>query len=205
MGEDIGHQVENFKRKRGVKFVIAFSGGSEEKSERAERLVKEMVGELAFFPVAILTGGTKWGIPKVAAEAARAYGLPVIGVLPERGLKHALEGLDLRLTIPPRLGQSAWGDESEVFAKLSDAVIMISGAFGTQVEYAHIMKMNEARLKDGAAPVYVIPFFGLGGWSETVYNLNLPEAIRACFPSGKILAGEDAVAFIKARLFSSVQ
>jgi len=193
--------VAGFKAEKGAQKIVAFSGGSEEKATAVQVIIEDIVNGLVGLPVAILTGGTKWGVPKTAADVARVIGLPVIGVYPERGQKYLLPNLDLAIKIPPRYRESEWGDESEVFVKLSDAIVMLSGSFGTQIEYSHLMKMNERRLKDSAAPVFLVPISGIGGWSQLVCELPLTDNARACLPASPIGNGHEAVAFLRAKLF----
>ena len=190
-----------FKAEKGAQKIVAFSGGSEENAVAVQEIITEIVQGLVGLPVAILTGGTKWGVPKTAADVAKIGGLPVIGIYPERGQKYLLPDLDLAIRISPRYRESEWGDESEVFIKLSDAVVMLSGSFGTQIEYSHLMKMNERRFKDKATPVFLVPISGVGGWSQMICDLPLSESARVCLPAGPIGNGQEAVAFLRAKLF----
>lgn len=198
---EIEELVGRFKLEKGTQKIVAFSGGSEEKAAAVQVIIEDIVNGLVGLPVAILTGGTKWGVPKTASDVAKAGGLPVIGVYPERGQKYLLPDLDLAIKISPRCRESEWGDESEVFIKLSDAVVMLSGSFGTQIEYSHLMKMNERRLKDKAVPVYLVPISGVGGWSQMIRSLPMTEDARSCLPVSPIGNGHEAVAFLKAKLF----
>ena len=153
-------------------------------------------------PIAVLCGGTEWGVPKIAAEMAKKFNLPVIGVYPERGKKYALEDLDLSIEIAPRYKNSEWGDESEVLVKLSDAVIIIGGSFGTQIEYSHAMKINEGRIKYGLEPIYLIPILGVGGWSENIFSFSIPDELRICFSETRITIGNihEITSFLKERI-----
>ncbi len=198
---EIGKMVEKFKSEKGIKKIIAFSGGSEDKAEAVEEIITEIVIGLVDLPIAILTGGTKWGVPKTATNVARASGLSVIGVYPERGEKYVLPDLDLAIKIFPRYKESEWGDESEVFVKLSDAVVMLGGSFGTQIEYSHLMKMNERLVKNNTMPVYLVPVSGIGGWSQMIYDLPMTEDAKSCLPASPIGNGQEVVAFLKAKLF----
>lgn len=98
------------------------------------------------YRIAVLTGGTKWGVPRIATQVARELGFPTIGVYPltAKG-KHAMseEMLDLAICVYPGYGKSAWGDESHILTKLLDATIVIGGNAGTMVEVTHVLKHNE--------------------------------------------------------------
>ncbi|PIN93574.1 hypothetical protein COU54_02755 [Candidatus Pacearchaeota archaeon CG10_big_fil_rev_8_21_14_0_10_31_24] len=75
------------------------------------------------------------------------------------------------MEIPPRYGFSEWGDESEIFGKLVNGVILIEGGMGTAIEFSHIMKINEARIKNSNTLIYVSPI-------NT--RLNISEDISYC-------------------------
>src|SRR5207247_182413 len=110
---------------------------------------KDVTNYFADYRIALLCGGTKFGVPAAAAEYAKEAGIPTIGVYPTVGTKHALPGdrLDLSICVPPAVGESDWGDESPVFAKLLDGVIVYGGGAGTLIEAAHILKCNESLIK----------------------------------------------------------
>lgn len=102
-------EVTNFLRDNRITRVIGFSGGSEATYgvlssdhpavQQYETYLEEMFKEtirtcldvLNGFRVAILTGGTKWGIPKYGLHLAKERNFPTIGVLPSAGEKHSLE------------------------------------------------------------------------------------------------------------------
>jgi hypothetical protein len=59
------------------------------KKAAVEGIIEEAIHKLKNFPVAILTGATKFGIPEYATLAAKKNGMKIIGILPSVGKKHA--------------------------------------------------------------------------------------------------------------------
>jgi len=178
----------------GIKKIIAFSGGAEDKLENKVReIVEQSMNELQGLPLAILTGGTIFGLPKYATEFAKKFNFPVIGVYPKRGEKYAIKDLDFALEVEPRYSSSEWGDESEIFAKLADGVEIIGGGAGTMIEISHILKMNDARLKNKKEPVYIAPvrFLEAKSAADMAYQLILKSEQKIFFPEKEII--EDGV------------
>lgn len=189
---------------KGINNIIGFSGGSEIESE-AETRVKEAMGELSEKKVAILTGGTRFGVPKFAVEQARKVGLSTIGVYPNRGAKYALPELDYSIEVSSRYGKSEWGDESEIFAKIAHGILLIGGGMGTMIEFAHIMKINEARVKEGLSCVYVSPIVSSNSKSKELADLvgilPMKKEVRDKSIPGQIYNnGKDAARFLIERL-----
>jgi len=178
--ENYTARLQTFMHQHGLHKIIAFSGGSDDKLEgipdeslqtsykramqqKEEYIVDQAMRKLQGYRIAILCGGTKWGIPQTAAVKAKKYGFKTIGVYPYIGLRHALDSalLDLSVGVEPLYGGSAWGDESPIFTKLLDGVIVYGGSAGTLVEMAHIFKMNEGILKKNGMPKYIVPIAGM--------------------------------------------
>lgn len=220
--------ISEFKKNYGIQRVIAFSGGSSSEisgvpegdplqaqykkfsQELETRILRECIGKLRGFQIAILTGGTKWGVPKTAIEIAKSYGIKTIGIYPLAGKKHALgdEHLDLSLCIEPRCGESRWGDESPIFSKLLDGVIVFSGGAGTLIECAHILKINEALQKNGLPVKYIVPISGTGGVADGLpFIWAKPEIRSICMPHSRVCTGAEAADIIidKLNLYDYIQ
>lgn len=199
---EIIDEFETFVKQNEISKVIAFSGGSDESKESVENVINESMVYFKGKNIAILTGGTSWGIPKIASDIAKDYGLKTIGIMPERGEKYTKSNLDLKVVIPSKYGQSEFGDESEVFAKLSDAVEIIGGSAGTAIEFYHIMKINDRKLnpKYSEIPKYVAPIGSVAGFSSDIYNLDMYQKYSEVFPSDKLSNGGDAANFILNKL-----
>ncbi|MCX6712783.1 MAG: hypothetical protein NTY66_01090 [Candidatus Vogelbacteria bacterium] len=93
---------------------IAVTGGAPAGSDDTvvAGIVEEFVAKLAGKNLAIVGNGTKWGVPKYAAEAAIAHGIPLIRIFPERARKHLLSipgAIDI--PISPRCFSPEWGIE----------------------------------------------------------------------------------------------
>ncbi len=210
---DLNADLLQFRKTYGIDRIIGVSGGADDKlvgipdddplqDLRAnyqealhERLLQDALKPLRGYRVAFLTGGTKWGIPKLAVKVARNLGFPTIGVLPMTGEHHALddEMLDLKIVVEPLLGEGAWGDEGPVWTSLIDGLIVIGGAAGTLTELAHIMKLNEALCKRGVRPKFMVPIHGTGGVSDQVHQLWAKPAIRdRSMPRDRVYSGEQA-------------
>ena len=218
--DDYDHQIKEFKKRLGIHKIIAFSGGSNAeldgipkddplqagyqkiRNEHEGRFLDECIGNLRDYQVAILTGGTKWGFTKVATEKAKEYNLKTIGVYPLVGKKHALDDslLDLSLCVDPQYGDSQWGDESPIYAKLLDAVIVFGCGAGTLIECAHILKINE-RLIGKQDLKYIVPITSSGGVASGLHFIWAKQEIRsACMPERRIDSGVDAAKFLKEKL-----
>lgn len=197
--------LAKFKEYHGIRKIIAFSGGSEEKVSEVEAIIRDALKKLSNFRIAILTGGTKGGIPEIASRLAREFDLPLIGILPVAGHKYSLpqECFALQITVEPSYCNSYWGDESALFAKLADAAIVIGGGSGTLVEVAHMMKINEKLCKNSVVrlPIFVVPVLGVSGVSEVINFLPFKERVRReVLPDKRIFSGLDAANFIIKRL-----
>ncbi|MBD3249082.1 hypothetical protein GF336_03480 [Candidatus Woesearchaeota archaeon] len=197
------NQIKKFMENNKLEKIIAFSGGADEKKEKVERIIEDSILYFKNKPIGILTGGTYWGIPKFATDIAKDYGLKTIGVMPERGEKYSLDNLDLKIKVPPKYGNSEYGDESEVFAKLADGVEIIGGSAGTAIESYHIIKIN-SRIIDyikkettKETPKIIAPIAGLGGFSEEIYSI---QSAKGMIPPSKIFEGGDAAKYLLSKL-----
>jgi predicted Rossmann-fold nucleotide-binding protein len=218
---NFNEQFAAFKRTHGIHHVIAFSGGAEStlpglpendalqeqyatfQQSRDERLVADALDILQHYRVAVLTGGTRFGFPLAAVTAAQARNLKTIGVFPRyaRDKGHVVEGLDLAFCVEPLLGASQFGDESSVFAKLLDAVIVCAGGAGTLIEISHILKMNEMLLKQQQPVKLIVPVHGTGRVADGLPFLWGKQEIKnACMPAKPIYTGFEAAKFVESRI-----
>lgn len=219
--EQINQAVNDFKKCHGLHHVIAFSGGAstdlpgvsnddplhaqyeQVQKEREQRIVRSALNILRHYRIAVLTGGTRFGFPKTAVGVAKEMNLKTIGVFPKTALdKHyVLQELDLPICVNPDYGESAWGDESSVFCKLLDAVIVCGGGAGTLIEAAHLLKMNESLLKYEHPVKVIIPIYGTGGVADGLPFVWGKQEIKiACMPQKPVLCGNDAAVYIQERL-----
>lgn len=218
---DYDHLINEFKKHHGIHKVIAFSGGSDTALRGVpdndplqaqykefvkgfeERVIGDCLGKFRGYQVAILTGGTKWGVPKTAATKAKEFRLKTIGIYPLAGKKYALgdDILDLSICVEPRFGESRWGDESPVYTKLLDASIVVSGSAGTLIECAHLLKMNEALNKRGLPIKYIVPISGTGGVADGLpFVWTKPEIRSLCMPHVRVLNGFQAADILREKL-----
>jgi predicted Rossmann-fold nucleotide-binding protein len=210
--ENYTQQINQFKQDYGITKIIAISGGADINLEGIEdinlqrsykevmeakqfQIINQLIRKLQGYRIAILSGGTKWGIPNTAIKCARQYGIKTIGVTPLTGKKHAvdLDFLDLQIIVDPQISESYWGDESSIFTKLLDGVIVYGGNAGTLVEIAHILKMNEALIKYKGLPKYIIPITGSGGVADGLpFIWAKPHVKSASMPNNVIFSGREA-------------
>jgi len=221
VSEQIDQAVDDFKKRHGLHHVVAFSGGAstdlpgvssddplhaqygQMQKEREQRIVRSALNILRHYRIAVLTGGTSFGFPKTAVEVAKEVGLKTVGIFPKTALEkgYVLKDLDLAVCVDPHYGESAWGDESSVFCKLLDAVIVCGGGAGTLIEAAHLLKMNESRLKYGNPVKVIIPIHGTGGVADGLpFVWGKQEVKNACMPQRPILSGKDAAVYIQEHL-----
>jgi predicted Rossmann-fold nucleotide-binding protein len=204
--------ITAFKHERGIHCVIAISGGSDSRPEgiddekleaqwkdvmerKEQAIIGAFMRRLQGYRIGILCGGTKWGVPKRAATEAKRFGLTTIGVYPLAGRKHALgpDLLDLRICVEPGYSTSFWGDESPLYAKLLDGVVVYGGGAGTLVEVAHILKINEALIDKDEKPKLIVPLSATGGVADGVPFLwGKADVRKKTIPANKIVSGTDA-------------
>lgn len=219
ISDQIDQAIDDFKKHHGLHHVIAFSGGASTdlpgvssndplhtqyasmQKEREQRIVRDALNILRHYRIAVLTGGTRFGFPKVATGVAKEMELKTIGVFPKAAnapdKKYVLEDLDLAVCVNPHYGNSAWGDESSVFCKLLDAVIVCGGGAGTLIEAAHLLKMNESLLKYEQPVKVIIPIHGTGGVADGLPFVWGKQEIKiACMPQSPVLSGKDAAMYI---------
>ncbi len=191
-------------RNRGIKGILAFSGSvPRELEERAKTIVEESFEVLKNYPLAIQTGGTKFDIQNYAAEASKRFGMPLIGVYPSRGLKYRLDNLDFAIEVSPRYGTSEWGDDTEIFAKLPQAVEIIGGSVGTLIEFGHLIKVNDSKFKEKRDLIYIAPvvFDGIITTADIGYIFPLKPEQKEAFPKEKIVEnGRKAAEFLVNKL-----
>ena len=66
------------------------------------------------------------------------------------------------------------------------------------IEFAHIMKINETRIKYGTTPIYVAPVrTGEGAFSDVLHHLPIKnEVMIACMPALPFTEGKSAANYI---------
>jgi predicted Rossmann-fold nucleotide-binding protein len=198
---DLQVEVGRFLERTGSSAIVGILGGSDENMAEARKTIADFLRHMRGARVAILSGGTRGGLPQ-AAEEARFLGFPTIGVYPQGKEEHVLfEELDLAIAVPaPLTGLSCFGSETPTLVQLSDAVVVIGGGVGTLAEVATILKINKTLLRKGRKPIYVCPVYQTGGVANYLTALPGVEQLKSCFPSKRIYNGAEAAAFIKEKL-----
>ena len=200
--------VVGFREDFGVRTVLAISGGADDASQaNTERLIETILVPLqnrhlnpkGRSPFAILSGGTPWGVPQIVTQTAKKMGFTTIGVFPLIAKKDGrmvpmLPLLDLSVCVHPFVGESQWGDESPIYAKMLDNVIVIGGNAGTATELGHILKINEK----AKVLKHVIPISGTGGAADTLSSFpGKPSVMAACIPHRPITTGNGVYAYLR--------
>lgn len=215
----ITEPVRAFLTHHGLHHVIAFSGGADAEfpgaspevadllakasQARQDEVIAEALCLLQGQRVAILSGGTRWGVPAGALTLAKRYGFKTIGVYPSAGSKHALptDIVDLAICVGPHIFDSCWGDESPLFCRLLDGAIVYGGGAGTAVEMAHLLKINEARIKRGDRPKFIVPIWGSGGTADALPYMPAKPDVRArCMPQIRVASGRAAALLLQEQL-----
>lgn len=213
--------VQEFKKTWGIYKVLAFCGGAEVELAGIEDtsdiymaykelmlhkqalILDQIIKRLKNFRVAILTGGTKEGVPETATALAKKHGLLTIGVYPLTGKKRALgeDLLDISFCVEPNLDESFWGDETPILTALLDAAIVYGGGAGTLVEVAHLFKINDKLLGKGIRPKYIVPISGSGGVADQVpFIWGKPQVKSKSIPPKPITNGSEAFQFLEINL-----
>lgn len=191
-----------FRAKHAGKRFIAISGGSDTETEPAiHDFLDAFFAELPEDRVVLITGGTRGGVPEYATIAGKVRALPVIGIVPERaiGTDKIIPVLDLVIGVEPRYGVSEWGDESELFVKLADAIVFLGGNWGAALEFTRAMKINAGRVRHHEQPIYLIPIFSFAGIPRALWPQahGSVELMQACFPDAPISSPDAAAAFLR--------
>ncbi len=208
--EALRDKYDRFRKEFGIHAVTAVSGGAQTRipgvpdvivnayrsnlEDRVRNVVEDALSQFRGFAVAIMTGGTDEGVPRIATEIAKRLGLNAVFIYPLRGKPHRINGIDpdLELIVPPAIGDSQWGDESPLFAQLLDGMLVLGGNTGTLIECAHVFKINESTIKQGKVK-YVVPVRGFGGVSEIIHFLCPRDEVRSrCLPAEVVYNGREA-------------
>ncbi|MBF0308587.1 MAG: hypothetical protein HQL56_03560 [Magnetococcales bacterium] len=218
---DYGTVVTEFLHRHALVGIVGFSGGADDKlpglpegdpiqeefkefrKHLEERILRDALGTLRGHHIAVLTGGTRFGVPNTATRVAKEMGFKTIGVYPLTGRKYALGGdlLDLGLCVEPLMGESHWGDECPVWVSLCQGVVVIGGGAGTLSECAHIQKINEGLVKYGRTPKIIVPIHGTGGVADVLPHIwTKPEIKRVSMPSDRVHTGSEAAFLLMERL-----
>ena len=201
--EVLKNALRGFLAKNNLEAVLAISGTSNpQEVEKTIEIITSLIENLDGLPVAILTGGTKDGVPEIGLRIAKSRSIPTIGVFPEHGRRYALyDQMDLAIEVlPPSFGSSTFGTETPTFVNLTDGVVVIGGGFGTLTEVATLLKINNSRIKKGLRPKYVCPIKNTGGVADIIETLPGIISVGACLPPFPINNGKEAAKFLRSRL-----
>jgi hypothetical protein len=117
------------------KVIIAVIGGS--KASNKDKTAAFEVGRLIAENDAILICGGLSGVMTEAARGAKSAGGTTIGILPSDDKKSANEFIDI--VIPTGMGMA----RNVIIARTADALIAVSGEYGTLSEIAFGLQLNK--------------------------------------------------------------
>jgi len=157
--------------------IISVIGGEGAGSE-ALRLAEEVGRELGRRGVTLVCGG-RGGVMEAACRGARSEGGHTIGILPGRNARETPPNKHVEFPIFTGIGYA----RNAIVALSGEAVIAISGSFGTLSEIAYAL-INE------------IPLVGLDTWDFDYHDWEPSGIVRV---STAAEAVEQAVALAKAR------
>lgn len=171
---EVAEALHWFRQEFLVTYVIAVLGGAKQDNLiYAHAALSELMRGLRGTTAAVLTGGTKGGIPELAITLARENDLPTLAVRPPSGAKYALDKVDLVIQTPlPSVGSGTFATETPTLTRLPDYAIVFGGGDGTAAEVTTIGKFNSKRVKDGQEPVRVLPIEHSGGVASVLQELG---------------------------------
>lgn len=180
-------EVDEFLDRPDVENTVWFIGGYDCSENEITDIVDEAMRQLQHHEVGVITGGTEGGLPEIAATKANQYDIPTMGVVPERGEKYLLEDVnDHTVTVEPTYGESSWGDESEIGAKVVDGLMLFGGSEGTMAEYSLCQKND---------PAYAVAVANTGGLADDLQEMGIYSNSEYT-PSEEIQTGGKAAEFI---------
>ena len=206
---------QGFRETQGTHFSIAVLGGAVADlqgvspelaarhravlDERVQGSIREMLGLFRDHGIAVVTAGTNSGVPAAASSMAAELGLTLVHfhpVIAHRYLNADAQP-DLEVCVLPRTSEnSSWGDDSADLLSLVDAVVFIGGGYGTLIELAHVLKLNEAKIRRGERPIFMVSLHDFGGFGDRLYDFATPNVREECMPHERIFLGRDAAKFI---------
>jgi uncharacterized protein (TIGR00725 family) len=125
------------------KKIIAVIGGRQAPRKMLQEA--EEVGRLIALSGAVLLCGGLGGIMRAAARGAKGAGGLTAGVLPHDSTKSANEFIDVPIATGMGMGRNV------IIARTADAVIAVSGEYGTLSEIAFSLQLKK-------------PVVGIGTW-----------------------------------------
>lgn len=180
-------EVDEFLDNPEVENAIWFIGGADCSEADVGTMVDEAMQRFEGKNVGVVTGGTEGGLPEIAAKKAKEYDMPTLGIYPERGEKYFLEEAnDHSVMVSPTYGESTWGDESEIGAKIVDGVMVFGGSEGTMAEYSLSQKDDSA---------YAVAIKGTGGLADDLQDMSIYSESEYT-PSSSVGSGREAAKFI---------
>ncbi|MGH2659719.1 MAG: TIGR00725 family protein [Actinomycetota bacterium] len=144
------------------------------KANDQEAAWAEEVGRLIAQADVVLVCGGLGGVMDAAARGAESVGGVSVGLLP--GEERDEAGPHLTVAVPTGLGEA----RNALVVRAADAVIAISGEFGTLSEIALALKMGK-------------PVVGLSTWELAKGGRAVHAIVRATTPEEAVKAALDAI------------
>ncbi|HJR45630.1 MAG TPA: TIGR00725 family protein [Actinomycetota bacterium] len=151
-------------------YIAVCGGGAFE--EKASEAAREVGKGLALQGAVVLCGGLG-GVMEAVCEGARSEGGLTIGFLPGNERAAANEFVDIAL--PTGLGEM----RNMLLVRASDAVVAVSGEFGTLSEIAYALRIG-------------VPVIGLNTWSLSKDGEPREAIVAASSPEEAVRLALDA-------------
>lgn len=123
--------------------IIAVIGGRQARKDMLK--AAEQAGALIALSGSVLLCGGLGGIMRAAAKGAKRAGGTTVGILPQDSKKSANEYIDVPVATGMGMGRNV------IIARTADAVIAVSGEYGTLSEIAFSLQLGK-------------PVVGIGTW-----------------------------------------
>lgn len=144
------------------KTVCIFCSSSTDLSEKIRHESAEFASLLAREGFSLLYGGTTCGLMKIVADAHKAAGGSLAGVIPRYMVEREIQHPDLdRVWVAEDLR-----DRKQLMLDHSDAIVALPGGIGTYDEFFDLLAMKQLRRHE--KPMFL---FNIGGYFNPLIRM----------------------------------
>jgi uncharacterized protein (TIGR00730 family) len=174
--------------------VCVFCGSSDGARPGYARAAERLGEELAARGIGLVYGGAHVGLMGRVADACRAVGGQVTGVIPERlvDAEVAHTGIDdLRIV-------GSMHERKALMSELSDGFVALPGGFGTLEEFCEVLTWSQLGLHDPPKPCGLLDVAGYFEPLVTLFDRGVDEGFIRPVHRNLVLARDDAGALLDA-------
>ena len=174
--------------------VCVFCGSSDGARPDYGRAAEGLGEALAARGIGLVYGGAHVGLMGRVADACRAGGGHVTGVIPERlvDAEVAHTGIDdLRIV-------SSMHERKALMADLSDGFLALPGGFGTLEEFCEVLTWSQLGLHPVPKPCGLLDVAGYFEPLVTLFDRGVDEGFIRPVHRGLVLASDDVAALLDA-------